>query len=77
MDHTEFRDALDRLGFTQLGTADLLGYGIKAPQRWARKNSTPVPESVAVLLRLLIAKKITTDDILNARSASKPKGKGK
>lgn len=62
----QFRDALDRLQLSQLGAARLFGADGRTARRWALGERS-VPEAVAILLRLLMAGKITTDDIERAK----------
>lgn len=54
------------LGLSQLGAARLFGVGERTPRRWASEDAT-VPEPVAILLRLMLAGKITADDIETAK----------
>ena len=51
----EFRAALDSLGFTQEGFAARVGASGRTGRKWAL-GETRVPGSVAVLLRLLVAR---------------------
>lgn len=51
----ELRDALEGFGFAQQRFAEALGYSARAGQRWATGESR-VPGSVAVILRLLLAR---------------------
>jgi len=62
MTPTQFRDAIDKVGLSQVGTARLLGTDPRTARRWALGESD-IPDSVAILLRLLVTKKITTKDI--------------
>lgn len=68
MTPTQFRAALSRLELSQLGAARLVGADPRTARRWALGERT-VPECVAILLRLLIAGKITTDDVDAVRKA--------
>jgi hypothetical protein len=58
----QFSAALDRLGLSQLGAARLLKANGRTARRWALGERS-VPEPVAILLRLMLAGKITADDI--------------
>ena len=58
----QYQSAIDRLGLSQLGAARLFGADGRTSRRWALGERS-VPETVAILLRLLIADKITADDI--------------
>jgi len=62
MTANQFRAALDRLGLSQAAAAALVGADPRTGRRWAL-DERAVPECVAILLRLLLAKKITVDDI--------------
>ena len=59
----QYRAALDRLGFSQLGAAKLFGVGPRTSRRWAAGDAD-IPETAAILLRLMVAGTITADDIL-------------
>lgn len=58
----QFQAVIDRLGLSQVGAARLLGADPRTARRWALGERS-VPEPVAILLRLMIAGKITADDI--------------
>lgn len=62
MTPNQFRSALDRLGLSQAGAAALVGADPRTGRRWAL-GERAVPECVAILLRLLMAEKITIEDI--------------
>jgi hypothetical protein len=62
----QFQAAIDRLGLSQVGAARLLGADPRTARRWALGERS-VPEPVAILLRLMVAGKITADDIENHR----------
>ena len=66
MTPNQFRAALDKLGLSQLGAARLFGTGERTPRRWA-SGDAEIPEAVAILLRLMLAGKITADDIEKVR----------
>lgn len=61
----QFSSALDRLGLSQLGAARLFNANGRTARRWALGERS-VPEPVAILLRLMLAGKITADDIEEA-----------
>jgi len=67
MTPNQFRTAIDRLGLSQARAAGLVGADPRTGRRWAL-GERPVPECVAILLRLLLAKKITIQDVENAPS---------
>jgi hypothetical protein len=58
----QFRSAIARLDLSQVGAARLVGADPRTGRRWAL-GERPVPECVGILLRLLIAKKITVADV--------------
>jgi hypothetical protein len=63
MTPAQFRTALDRLKLSQLGAGRLFGAeSERTPRRWA-SGERAVPKSVAILLRLMLAGKVTTKDI--------------
>lgn len=61
----QFQAAIDRLGLSQVGAAKLLGADPRTARRWALGERS-VPEPVAILLRLMLAGKITAEDIQEA-----------
>lgn len=61
-----FQAAIDRLGLSQVAAAKIVGADPRTARKWAA-GVNKVPECVAILLRLLIAGKITTGDIDAAR----------
>lgn len=62
----QFQAAIDRLGLSQVGAARLLGADPRTARRWALGERS-VPESVSILLRLMLAGKITVADIESAK----------
>ncbi len=62
MTANQFRAALSRLDLSQVGAAKLLGADPRTARRWAL-GERPIPNDVAILLRLLLAGKITTKDV--------------
>ena len=62
MTANQYRAALDRLGLSQVGAARLFGAGERTSRHWA-SGDRAVPEAVAILLRLMLAGKITAEDI--------------
>jgi DNA-binding transcriptional regulator YiaG len=65
MTPNQFRTALDRLKLSQLGAARLFNANDRTVRRWAL-GERGIPEGVAILLRLMVAGKITIADIENA-----------
>lgn len=68
MTANQFRTALDRLGLSQLGAARVFNANDRTVRRWAIGERS-VPSGVAIVLRLLLAKKITIADVENAAGA--------
>ena len=62
----QFRNALRRLDLTQQGMAKLLGADERTARRWAL-GERAVPSCVEIVLKLMVAGKITTVDIEAAR----------
>jgi hypothetical protein len=62
MTHKEYRAALDKLGLSQLAAGELFCVGPRTSRRWALKEAR-IPAAVAILLRLLLKKKITLEDV--------------
>jgi len=60
MTANQYRAALAKLDLTQVGAARLFGVNDVTSRRWAKNGVTG---TVAILLRLLLAKKITIADI--------------
>ena len=60
----QYRDALARLGLTQAAAARILGMDGRTSRRWAQYGVRGPAET---LLRLLLARRITPDDINYAR----------
>jgi hypothetical protein len=62
MNAKQYRQALERIGLTQLAAGDLLGVGARTSRRWALDEAR-IPTPVAILLRLLLKKRITLKDV--------------
>ena len=58
----QYQSAIDRLGLSQVGAARLVGADPRTGRRWAL-GERPVPQCVAILLLLMLAGKITVQDI--------------
>jgi hypothetical protein len=63
-----FCRALERLEVTQTYVGELFGYTDRAVRRWAANDSPP---AAAILLQLMIDKKITAADIESARERAR------
>lgn len=64
MNAEQFRAALERLGMTQAGTSGadtFLGVGERTVRRWAVEEGPP--DAVAMLLRLMIARRLQPDKV--------------
>lgn len=76
MEADELRAALDALGMKQTGQTGLdqfLGVAGFTVRRWARdKEGTPIPESVAMLLRLMVARKLKPAMVQRAYGGNDP-----
>lgn len=67
MTANQFRAALGRLDLSQAAAANLVGADPRTGRRWAL-GERQVPQCVAILLRLLMAGKITIADVDGART---------
>lgn len=65
MTSRQFQMAIERLGLSQVGAARLVKADGRTVRRWVAGERS-VPECVAILLRLLMAGKISQADILGA-----------
>jgi len=61
---TQYRTALAKLELSQVGAARLFGVGERTSRRWAEEGVSGVPE---ILLRLMLAGKITVKDVERAQ----------
>lgn len=66
MTANQFRTAIDRLDLSQVGAARLVGADPRTARHWASGDRS-VPPCVAILLRLLVAGKITIEDVEAAK----------
>ena len=62
----ELKRALERLEVSQLGAGRLLGVDGRTVRAWIA-DAARIPEAVAILVRLLVASKITVEDIAAAK----------
>lgn len=62
----QLQAGLDKLGLTQVAFARLIGAGDRSVRGWVA-GSRAVPETVAILLRLLLAGTLTEQDVERAR----------
>lgn len=62
MTPTQYREAIARLALTQVAAGELLIGNPRTSRRWASGDS-PVPKSVALLLRLMIRMNLTADQV--------------
>jgi hypothetical protein len=68
MTANQYRAALAKLGLTQVGAARLFGVNDATSRRWARFG---VNGTAVLLLRLLLAGKVTIEDVEAARKGQK------
>jgi transcriptional regulator with XRE-family HTH domain len=64
MTSNQFRAALKRLGLSQRGFAKLVGYDERTSRKWALDEAA-VPACIGILLRLMLAGKVTVEDVRN------------
>lgn len=62
MTPNQFRSALSRLDLSQVRAAKLLGADERTARRWAA-GDRGIPPTAEILLRLMLAGKVTADDI--------------
>lgn len=62
MTKDEYRDAIGRLGLTQVGAARFLGVNEKTSRRWASGESD-IPRTVAVVLWLMLRFKVKPESV--------------
>lgn len=62
----QFQSAIDRLGLSQVKAAKLVEVDPRTARKWVQ-GVNRVPECVAILLRLMLAGKVTIEDIEEAR----------
>lgn len=62
----QYRAALKALELSQRGAARLFKAGERTSRAWAL-GEREVPEAIAILLRLMVAGKVTADDVEKAR----------
>jgi hypothetical protein len=58
----QYADAIERLGLSQRAAGAFLGIDERQSRRWIAGDAR-IPESVAKLLRLMIARKIGPDEV--------------
>ena len=66
MNPRQYRAALATLDISQVKAAHLLGVDPRTSRAWALDQSK-IPPAVAILLRLMVAKKITPEDVENVK----------
>jgi DNA-binding transcriptional regulator YiaG len=62
MKKTEYKRAIDAIGLSQVGASTFLEVSRKTSPRWARGES-PIPGAVAKLLRIMVHRRITPDEV--------------
>lgn len=58
----QYRSAIEKLGLSQRGAAAFLGVDERTSRRWAL-GEAQVPDSVSLLLKLMIRLKIKPEDV--------------
>lgn len=62
MTHTEYREAIESLGLSQVGAARLFGVDPRTSRRWAL-GELPVPRAVELALKLMLKHGVTVADV--------------
>jgi hypothetical protein len=65
MNAQEYRAALEALQITQLDAGELFNVGARTSRRWA-SGEARVPTSVAMLLRLMLRKQVSPNNVVEA-----------
>ena len=63
----QFRAAIRRLGLSQAGAARLLGIDARTARRWVL-NERRIPETAIIVLNLMLAGKVTVEDVEAAKT---------
>ena len=63
MNGDDYRDAIEHLGMTQVGSARFLGVNDRTPRNWI-SGKYPVPVVVSMLLNVMVKKKISPKEVL-------------
>ena len=63
MSPKQYAEAIERLGLSQRGAGKFLGVDERTSRKWIAGDAR-IPESVAMLLRLMVRLKIKPDDVL-------------
>jgi DNA-binding transcriptional regulator YiaG len=58
----QYRTAIEKLGLSQRGAAAFLGVDERTSRRWAL-GEAQIPQSVAMLLKLMIRLKLKPEDV--------------
>jgi hypothetical protein len=61
----QYRAAIDALGLSQVKAGKFLQVPTRTSQRWALGENR-IPKAVGMLLRLMIAMKLSPDDVVKA-----------
>ena len=61
MTPAQYRNALDRLGLSQVKAAEWLGISIRSAHAYA--NNAPIPDAIAKLLRLCVRLDLKPEDV--------------
>ncbi len=66
MTANQFRTAIEKLSLSQRGAGQLFGVDERTSRRWAL-GERAIPHCVAIVLKLMIAGKITVADVLSVK----------
>jgi hypothetical protein len=62
----QYAEAITRLGLSQRSAGKFLGVDERTSRKWVAGDSR-IPESVALLLRLMVRLKLTPDDVKQSK----------
>jgi len=65
MNAEEYKAALEALKITQLDAGELFNVGARTSRRWALGEAR-IPTSVAMLLRLMLRKQVSPNNVVEA-----------
>jgi hypothetical protein len=67
MDHKQYRKALAKLDLTQAAAGEIFGVGARTSRRWI-EGRAKVPPMVAMMLDLMISKKIKLEVLVPSQA---------
>lgn len=74
MTHDEYRRHLDKLGVTITGARHLFGVSERTARRIASGEISPVPQTVELLVRIMVKHDLTPEDVLKLARVKPPPG---